>query len=83
MLKRGTQDSHMTYPRAIRAATRAAMAKHAVHWMTSGQSILTFLATVVVQVWTFGSGAEPSSTNWPPRSRVRQAACLIRCRPAQ
>ena len=32
--------------------------------------------------WILGSGAEPSSTNWPPRSSARQAACLIRCKPA-
>ena len=32
--------------------------------------------------WILGSGADPSSTNCPPRSSVRQAACLIRCRPA-
>ena len=32
--------------------------------------------------WILGSGAEPSSTNWPPRSRVRKHECLIRWVPA-
>ncbi len=31
--------------------------------------------------WTLGSGAEPSSTNCPPRSTARYAACLMRCTP--
>ena len=38
-------------------------------------------ASALNSACTRGSGAEPSSTNWPPRSSVRQAACLMRWMP--
>lgn len=52
--------------------------------MQKAQCIAKQLLTAAGQqiTWIRGSGADPSSTNCPPRSSVRHKECLISWMPA-